>query len=190
AKAAQGKGGNITIKAEDVRLIEERRAIPGNRTNDIDASSESDPGIVTIKTGNPEPPRGLDQLPINLTDPSSLIVASCPRSGKISVDELGEFIVTGRGGIPASPFDPIIGQTIIADWVTLDDQTLSEIDHNLDNNQTLAPSTEKNSKPKRIVEAQGWMIGPDGTIILTSFPTDTTSPPKPWYHYLSCRDLN
>ncbi|NET65853.1 MAG: filamentous hemagglutinin N-terminal domain-containing protein [Moorea sp. SIO1G6] len=191
AKAAQGQGGEITIDAEDVRLIEERRAIPGNRTNDIDASSDSGPqGIVTINTGNLDPSRGLDQLPSNLTDPSSLIVASCPRSGKISVDELGEFIVTGRGGIPASPFDPIIGQTIIADWVTLDDQTLSEIDHN----QTLAPSTEKNSqqnsKPKRIVEAQGWMTGPDGTIILTSFPTDTTSPPKPWYHYVSCRDLN
>ncbi|NEO13121.1 MULTISPECIES: filamentous hemagglutinin N-terminal domain-containing protein [unclassified Moorena] len=191
AKADQGQGGEITIDAEDVRLIEERRAIRGNGTNDIDASSDSGPqGIVTINTGNIDPSRGLDQLPINLTDPSSLIVASCPRSGKISVDELGEFIVTGRGGIPASPLDPIIGQTIIADWVTLDDQTLSETDHNLDNNQTLAPSTEKNSKPKRIVEAQGWMTGPDGTIILTSFPTDTTSPPKPWYHYLSCRDLN
>ncbi|AOY83893.1 filamentous hemagglutinin N-terminal domain-containing protein [Moorena producens JHB] len=190
AKAAQGQGGEITIDAEDVRLIEERRAIPGNRTNDIDASSDSGPqGIVTINTGNLDPSRGLDQLPSNLTDPSSLIVASCPRSGKISVDELGEFIVTGRGGIPASPFDPIIGQTIIADWVTLDDQTLTEIDHNLDKNQTLAPSTQQNSQRKRIVEAQGWMIGPDGTIILTSFPTDTTSPPKPWYHYVSCRDL-
>ncbi|NEP51855.1 MAG: hypothetical protein F6K65_24905 [Moorea sp. SIO3C2] len=192
AKAGKGQGGQITINAEDVRLIEERKAIDGNRTNDIDASSDSGPqGIVTINTGNLDPSRGLDQLPINLTDPSSLIVASCPRSGKISVDELGEFIVTGRGGIPASPLDPIIGQTIIADWVTLDDQTLSEIDHN----QTLAPSTEhnsipQNSKPKRIVEAQGWMTGPDGTIILTSFPTDTTSPPKPWYHYVSCRDLN
>ncbi|WP_158517580.1 filamentous hemagglutinin N-terminal domain-containing protein [Moorena producens] len=194
AKAKEGLGGKITIDAEDVRLIEERTAMPGNGSNDIDASSESDPGIVTINTGNPEPPRGLDQLPSNLTDPSSLIVASCPRSGKISVDELGEFIVTGRGGIPVSPFDPIIGQTIIADWVTLDDQTLSETDHNLDKNQTLAPSTEHNSIPqnsqrKRIVEAQGWMTGPDGTIILTSFPTDTTSPPKPWYHYVSCRDL-
>ncbi|NEO92801.1 MAG: filamentous hemagglutinin N-terminal domain-containing protein, partial [Moorea sp. SIO3G5] len=191
AKAAQGQGGEITIDAEDVRLIEERRAIPGNGTNDIDASSDSGPqGIVTINTGNLDPSRGLNQLPINLTDPSSLIVASCPRSGKISVDELGEFIVTGRGGIPASPLDPIIGQSIIADWVTLDDQTLKETDNNLDNNQKLAPSTEQNSQPKRIVEAQGWMIGPDGTIILTSFPTDTTSPPKPWYHYFSCRDLN
>ncbi|NEO36219.1 MAG: filamentous hemagglutinin N-terminal domain-containing protein [Moorea sp. SIOASIH] len=186
AKAAQGQGGEITIDAEDVRLIEERRAIPGNGTNDIDASSDSGPqGIVTINTGNLDPSRGLNQLPINLTDPSSLIVASCPRSGKISVDELGEFIVTGRGGIPASPFDPIIGQSIIADWVTLDDQTLTEID----NNQSKTPSTEQNSQPKRIVEAQGWMIGPDGTIILTSFPTDTTSPPKPWYHYFSCQNL-
>ncbi|NEO42879.1 MAG: S-layer family protein [Moorea sp. SIO4A3] len=161
-----------------------------NRTNDIDASSESGPGIVTIKTGNLDPSRGLDQLPINLTDPSSLIVASCPRSGKISVDELGEFIVTGRGGIPPSPLDPIIGRTIIADWVTLDDETVTEID----NNDSNPPSTEQNSVPqksqrKRIVEAQGWMTGPDGTIILTSFPTDTTSPPKPWYHYFSCRDL-
>ena len=191
AKADQGKGGEITINAEDVRLIEEREAIDGNRTNDIDASSKFGlQGIVTINRGNIDPSRGLDQLPINLTDPSLLIVASCPKSGKVSVDELGEFIVTGRGGIPASPFDPIIGRTIIADWVTLDDETLSEIDHNLDNNQTFAPSTEQNSKPKRIVEAQGWMTGPDGTIILTSFPTDTTSPPKPWYHYLSCWDFN
>jgi len=191
AKADQGQGGQITIDAEDVRLIEERKAMPGNGTNDIDASSNSGTaGIVTVNTGNLEPSRGLDQLPSNLTDPSSLIVASCPRSGKVSVDELGEFIVTGRGGIPASPFDPIIGRTIIADWVTLEDQTLTEIDHNLDNNQTLATSTEQNYKPKRIVEAQGWMTGPDGTIILTSFPTDTTSPPKPWYHYVSCGDLN
>ena len=192
ANAAQGQGGEITIEAEDVRLIEERKAIEGNRTNDIDASSESGPqGIVTINTGNLDPSRGLNQLPINLTDPSSLIVASCPRSGKISVDELGEFIVTGRGGIPPSPFEPIIGQAIIADWVSLDDQILTETD----NNDSKAASTEQNSvpqksQPKRIVEAQGWMTGPDGTIILTSFPTDTTSPPKPWYNYLSCRDLN
>jgi len=184
AKAEQGQGGKVSINAPNILLLEERKAIPGNRSNDIDATSEA------INTGNIDPSRGLDQLPINLTDPSLLIVASCPRSGKVSVDQLGEFIVTGRGGIPASPLDPIIGQTIIADWVTLDDQTLSEIDHNLDNNQTLAPSTEQNSKPKRIVEAQGWMTGPDGTIILTSFPTDTTSPPKPWYHYVSCRDFN
>ena len=191
ANAAQGQGGEITIEAEDVRLIEERKAIEGNRTNDIDASSESGPqGIVTINTGNLDPSRGLNQLPINLTDPSSLIVASCPRSGKISVDELGEFIVTGRGGIPPSPFEPIIGQAIIADWVSLDDQILTETD----NNDSKAASTEQNSvpqksQPKRIVEAQGWMTGPDGTIILTSFPTDTTRPPKPWYNYLSCRDL-
>ncbi|AOW99275.1 hypothetical protein BJP34_07220 [Moorena producens PAL-8-15-08-1] len=133
AKAQQGKGGEITIDAEDVRLIEERQAVDKNRTNDIDASSESGPGIVTIKTGNLDPSRGLDQLPINLTDPSSLIVASCPRSGKISVDELGEFIVTGRGGIPPSPLDPIIGRTIIADWVTLDDETVTETDNNHSN---------------------------------------------------------
>ncbi|WP_287250703.1 LamG-like jellyroll fold domain-containing protein [Moorena sp. SIO4E2] len=67
AKAARGQGGEITIEAEDVRLIEEREAIEENRTNDIDASSESGPqGIVTINTGNIDPSRGLDQLPINL----------------------------------------------------------------------------------------------------------------------------
>ncbi|WP_293079360.1 filamentous hemagglutinin N-terminal domain-containing protein [Moorena sp. SIO3H5] len=185
AKAAQGQGGEITIDAEDVRLIEEREAIEGNGTNDIDASSESGPqGIVTINTGNLDPSRGLDQLPSNFSDLSSLIVASCRRSGKISGDQVDKFIVTGRGGIPPSPLDPIIGRTIIADWVTLEDQTGTEID----NNDSKAPSTEQKSQRKKIVEAQGWMTGPDGTIILTSFPTDTTSPPKPWYHYFSCRD--
>jgi len=185
AKAKQGQGGQITIEAEDVRLIEEREAIDGNRTNDIDASSESGPqGIVTINTGNLDPSRGLDQLPSNFSDLSSLIVASCPRSGKIAADQLDKFIVTGRGGIPPSPLDPIIGRTIIADWVTLEDKSRTETDNNGSN----APSTEQKSQPKRIVEAQGWMTAPDGTIILTSFPTDTTSPPKPWYHYFFCRD--
>ncbi|WP_407891590.1 hypothetical protein [Scytonema sp. NUACC26] len=51
ASASRGQGGNITIDAQRIFGLAQRRAILGNKTNDIDASSEfSNPGTVTLNT--------------------------------------------------------------------------------------------------------------------------------------------
>ncbi|NEP52161.1 MAG: S-layer family protein [Moorea sp. SIO3C2] len=111
------------------------------------------------------------ELPTTVVDPSTLIAASCADNVKVgSNNSTGdEFIITGRGGLPPSPLEPITSHTVIADWVTLDNSATENYQSKL-----TAASREESARKRprrRIVEAQGWLIGPDGTVILTAFPT-------------------
>jgi large exoprotein involved in heme utilization and adhesion len=103
ASAGQGNGGKITINADGIFGIKERKAIPGNRTNDIDASSEyGAPGTVILNTLL-DPSRGLSQLPEEPVDPTKQISQQCAARG----EDQNKFTITGRGGLPQSPTEVI-----------------------------------------------------------------------------------
>ncbi|NEO96978.1 MAG: S-layer family protein, partial [Moorea sp. SIO3G5] len=94
----------------------------------------------------------------------------------------------GRGGLPPSPLEPIISRTVIADWVTLDNSATQNYQ-----SQRHSPAAREESARKRprrrIVEAQGWLIGPDGTVILTAFPTTPEAWANSWRKSPSCEDI-
>jgi len=151
ASAQQGSGGKIDIDAAGIFGIEERRAIPGNRTNDIDASSEfGKAGQVTLSTLI-NPSQGLSQLPTQLVDPTRQIDSSCAARG----DNESKFTVTGRGGLPSTPSDLLTSDVVLDDFGTL---------------ATAKPTASEPVKPasssphKQLVEAQGWIIAADGTV--------------------------
>jgi large exoprotein involved in heme utilization and adhesion len=173
ANAVQGRGGNIQIQAAGIFGIEQRTAIPGNRTNDIDASSEyGAAGEVTLNT-QINPTQGLTQLPTQLVDPTRQIATECAASG----ENQNKFTVTGRGGLPQNPTEVISPDMVQDDFGT--QATFTQTRTNA------TPSPRSTNSPKQLVEAQGWIIASDGKVILTATAPNVT-PQDGWQTPANC----
>ncbi|HAX90183.1 MAG TPA: hypothetical protein DCY91_29060 [Cyanobacteria bacterium UBA11370] len=164
ANAFEGRGGNINITAQGVFGIDFRdRLTP---LSDITASSELGiDGVVQINTPNVDPSRGLVTLPANLVDASRLVAQGCRAGGGNIANKLGEFFITGRGGLPPSPGETLSSQAV---W-----QDLRPVATPIAHDDTEAAGYEE-SAPKQIVEAQGWVKSPDGQVILTAEAPNVT----------------
>jgi filamentous hemagglutinin family protein len=189
ANGFSGAGGQITItavnifgfvprnRADLVKLLnteDPNKLKPSNSdTNDITAFSQESPslnGIIQINSPDVDPSNGLVKLPISVIDTSRVIADSCNGSGKLA---RGKFTVTGRGGIAASPTEPLMADQVIADWITLD----SEIDNHVSKPNQAVISKQTNTQnhlhqvnsvnqSDEIVEAQGWVMNAEGNIVL------------------------
>jgi large exoprotein involved in heme utilization and adhesion len=126
-------------------------------TNDITAISQVNPnlsGQVSITPPQIDITAGLSPLPNNVTDPTNQINPNC--SAKAIANN--SFTSVGRGGIPATPKDPLNEQEIATNWVRL-------------NPQNTLPSTPIAATPassQQIVEAQSWRRERNGDIILVA----------------------
>ncbi|NEO75511.1 S-layer family protein [Moorena sp. SIO4G3] len=205
ANAQKGDGGRIDITLEglfNMKVLEDTSAFTDSDGKIIESlafeNNDSEIAAISFSSGQSGPvtrditnsAQDPENLPTSVVDPSALIVANCPRSGKVAVDELGEFIVTGRGGLPPSPLDPINQQSVLVDWITLDTEEekieeatstpTPEVSYLPMRGKRRTASTPTPSRPKKIVEAQGWTVGEDGTIILTAEPNNVT-PKSNWY---------
>ncbi len=170
ANAQEGPGGRIDITAQRIIGLEERD--PLTPLSDINASSEFgfDGVTETTELSPIDPTRGLTPLPVTLVDPTQLIDRSCAPGGAALESS---FVITGRGGIPTSPTDPLSSNDIVSEWVTLD----AEAEENQDTETEADPTS---ATPKRIIEAQGWIKTPDGQIILVAnAPTVLPQTPQP-----------
>ncbi|MEO0518525.1 MAG: hypothetical protein AAF171_14630, partial [Cyanobacteria bacterium P01_A01_bin.116] len=125
--------------------------------SDITASADSGlDGTVTI-----------ENLAENITpDRVELSAAIAASSDQLAIgcllDEEANFVITGRGGIPAGPRE-VISQGLI--WQ--DPRTAT--------NPTSGPVTLEEHPPSVIVEAQGWQRNEQGSIEL--FSTSDATPP-------------
>ncbi len=150
ANAFQGRGGNILITTDGIFGLEFRpRLTP---LNDITASSEFGlQGVVTIITPNVDPSKGVVSLPGNLVDASQQIAQGCRPPG-----EAGQFVATGRGGLPAMPGETIAGEALWED---------------VRNSSTTA---QTRGTPRDVAEglqptpAQGWVMDDRGNVTLVA----------------------
>ena len=172
ANAIGGDGGNVNITSEGLFGIE-RRDLSTN-LSDITATSERGvQGDININTPNVDPSRGLVQLPIAPIDASNQIARNCPISGNVA-GERGEFIVSGRGGMPSNPAEILGGETLLTD--------LAEIEGEGQGSRTTGETSDRTavspSAKTEIVEAQGWVVGADGKVRLTTDnPVEPHRPP-------------
>jgi filamentous hemagglutinin family protein len=175
AQANQGTGGNITITAPlGIYGIEERKANPGNRTNDIDASSEfGAPGQITINSLVIDPSQGLIELPTDTAAPQLDQTCSPTGSGK---NGKNEFTVTGRDGLPPSPTDILTPEQPLADLGTPINSTATQP----------TPTPTPPASPKPIVEAQGWIIDEQGNVTLVA-NVPTANSQGVWQPQVSCQ---
>ncbi|HEY9649818.1 MAG TPA: S-layer family protein, partial [Coleofasciculaceae cyanobacterium] len=177
ANAFQGNGGKVNITAQGILNIQFRPT----RTplNDITASSQfGAAGVVAINTPNVDPSRGLTSLPTDIVDPTGLIDRSCQAGGG---EEASAFTVTGRGGLPPNPNEPLGEEGLLDDL---------GVPVSSGNGQQSGVSTDwlisNSSTPAQIIEAQGWVKQPNGTVILVA-QTSSATPQSPRTNPASCQ---
>ncbi len=196
ANAFQGSGGKVTINATGIfglkprsrqeleRLLQTSDPIKLNPnqlpTSDITAISQTNPslnGEVNLNTPDTDPSRGIEELPIDIVDVSGLI------NQNLCVASQGsEFIVTGRGGLPASPYGVLSADTTWEDW-WISAQTQTKPTPTINN-----PTPQKQTESTAIMEAQGWVTDANGNVILTAKPVKVT-PKGNWLHPHDCQML-
>ncbi|MGK7890018.1 MAG: filamentous hemagglutinin N-terminal domain-containing protein [Leptolyngbyaceae cyanobacterium] len=131
-------------------------------TSDVTAISQVDTnldGEVFINVAGVDPSRGLAELPSGLVDGSDLIAEVCP-TGPGASDRLGNFTVTGRGGLPPTPANTPGTDDLFTDWVEY--PTGAEPDPGDDSSLEAVPDA--------IVEAQHWHVDDNNNIVLVASP--------------------
>ncbi|MEI2581861.1 two-partner secretion domain-containing protein [Scytonema sp. PRP1] len=178
ANASTGGGGKIKITSLSNFGIQERNrqdfiSLLGttdsnqlkpekSATNDITAFSQNSPtleGQVIINTPDIDPSKGFVELPTVLTDMSSAINTSCTA---IASAEGSKFIVTGRGGLPPSPNEPLSTDVV---WL---DTRLSAITTQQQAKQEPADLPQSKAEAIKIVPATGWVFNGKGQVTLIS----------------------
>jgi filamentous hemagglutinin family protein len=179
ANAFSGTGGKVNITTNGIFGIQSQPRL--TQFSDITASSELGvDGEVSLNTPEVDPARGLEELPESVVDVAGLInqnLCTAARQGS-------EFVVTGRGGLPVTPYDILQGGATWEDWYIGEEQGLSTAKPGRGNNQL----QQKNQESQQIAEAQGWIIANNGNVILTAKPAKVT-PQGTWLHPLDCRML-
>lgn len=174
AEGKNASGGNININTDVIAALGDSdisansenfrggqvridtQAIFGSSGSDITASGGTPElsGAVEINTPAVNPNPGLNLISLKLFDDSALVAFSCYRRGSDSA----QFVVTGRGGLPATPYDELSSRYDVADVRSLPATLPVQL---VGKNSTSEVSPE-------LVEASGWTIASDGKITLTA----------------------
>jgi len=125
-------------------------------------------GTVVLNTPDVDPTQDLVSLPITFIDISNQIDDSCSPNGSLASGE-NTFIVTGRGGLPLSPDEPLPPDTVVED---LGNYVEYEPTESIQSSPIMIDlESISEDKPRQIVEAQGWYRDAQGNVILTAEPT-------------------
>ena len=160
ANSIDFRGGNVIINAEGLFGIQFRDI--ASVFSDITATGANSElnGNVEIITPDIDPSRGLIELPENLVDASNQISNACtPRDSQFE----NEFLITGRGGLPMNPNEPLQETNTLEAWVRLKPQSENSASRINKPSATVA-SNNKIKKKNQIVEATGWIVDKDGNI--------------------------
>ena len=159
ADADRGNGGNINIAANSLFGIAQRPLNPN--TNDINASSRVTglDGIVNINILNLNPFQEVAELSQNVVEPEATTQQACEAQRQIAGSGL---TIEGKGGIPSEPGLPLDSHNLLFN----------------DTSQTIVPEPIKTSQGK-IQPARGVIVNPNGSIILTAYPTNNLNNQPP-----------
>ena len=147
ASAAGGQGGRIQIQADNVLGFSTQRI---DTSNIAATSTFGAQGIVTVTTLGNDPDRGLQPDPIVPSPPTLSQTCAGNRDRQAST-----FIDSGKGGVTPSASDPLRSSNLWSDPRVVDVPV----------NTSPLPSPV-------IVAAQGWKMGSNRTVILTSQSTN------------------
>jgi filamentous hemagglutinin family protein len=141
ADAFAGPGANITINAQGILFSEDSSIVSNGRRFETPPNIQLSPDL-------PMP---------EIIDSSMQITSSCAAFGKGG----SEFTVTGRGGLPPSPDEPLSGDVVWSD-TRLTDTALPQ--------RPKKPAAKPRSKPEAvaIVPATGWVFNGKGEVTLIS----------------------
>jgi large exoprotein involved in heme utilization and adhesion len=183
ANAFNGTGGKINLNSLSIfnftqrsreDLVRELRTDNPNelnpqqlQTNDITAFSLTNPtlgGQVTINTPDADQSLGLVELPTVLAETSNLIAdTGCDAIASTDSDtDKSKFTITGRGGLPPSPYEPLTTDVV---WL---DTRLSAITTQQQRSQGSTAKPPSKADVVEIVPATGWVFDGKGHVTLIS----------------------
>ncbi|BAZ10744.1 filamentous hemagglutinin outer membrane protein [Calothrix sp. NIES-4071] len=179
ARGSEVIGGNININADILALLEASRIAAdsanssgGNiniKTQGLFRSLDSSitaTGATRALSGNVnittlvDPSQGLVELNLGIVDASRLI-----NQDICAVSSQSSFTVTGRGGIASSPDNPAVSNFSWEDWRMLEVSKQQQTGLAVRNTSIV---NNNSPVPNQVVEAQGWVIDFDGTVMLTA----------------------
>jgi large exoprotein involved in heme utilization and adhesion len=186
ANAIEGRGGNIQITTQGLFLSPDSQ-ITASSDRGID-------GVVEINRPETDPSRGLVNLPEQVVDVTGLVAQGCSADGGKADRESSQFIVTGRGGLPPTPRETLSSDTILEDWGTpalTSAEPLPSRQRDAIENRSGTPAVSPHPTrptPAPLVEANGWVRGAKGEVILTA-SAPTVTPHSPWLPPAACNGL-
>ncbi|MDX2228028.1 MAG: filamentous hemagglutinin N-terminal domain-containing protein [Leptolyngbyaceae cyanobacterium bins.349] len=152
ASAIQGTGGRAVGTAFGIYGFRQFREL---RTPESDFTASSDIGFDGVLELNTQERDPLEGLPIVLTEPD---VAEGCRALRAGAGE-SKFILTNRGGLPMNPTEALDSDAVEVDLVTR-----SAVSTSPSARVAIAPPPKPTPEP--LIEAQGWIIDPNGTPVL------------------------
>ncbi|MCT7984214.1 S-layer family protein [Laspinema sp. A4] len=167
ANSQDFRGGQVNISAQGIFGIQ-FRPLPSDQTSDITATSERGAelsGIVRVNTPELDPTAALVPLETNFLDPSGQISSGCHGNEN-------SFTVVGRGGIPASPTDPLSEVRILTDLGSTQQDNIMP-------NQSQIPAPAKEYR-----EATQWQLNEQGQVVLVA------ATPNPSEREVLCTELS
>lgn len=198
ANAFTGSGGRVIVTAEGIFGLTPRSRAeleqllgttnprlldPANlASSDITAISRTNPqlnGQVIIQSPTTDPNQDAIALPENIVDASRLIAQGCA-SGSIAAQEIGSFVVTGRGGLPADPAEVLRSNQLLLDWATAEPPAA-----NSSATMAATSSAAETVAPRQVQEVQALALNPAGEVILLAAAEDTTAA-RDWQPVLTC----
>ncbi|NET78218.1 filamentous hemagglutinin N-terminal domain-containing protein [Okeania sp. SIO1F9] len=164
ANAIEGRGGNISINAEGV-FLDASSKITATSTLGID-------GTVDINT-QVDPTQGMIRLSATVIDPQSLVANNICAPTQAQ-KEGSSFVITGRGGLPPDPTQPLTVLRGMVEWETETFGYTSGVMRD-DKQPVVVYHRSEVEKLPEIRQAQGWVMTESGTIILTTTVTTVNS---------------
>ncbi len=182
ANAQGGDGGDINITAEALLGIEERRAIPGNRTNDIDASSEFGlDGNVTFNVPDTNNFQETAELSSNVISAQAVAEDACsPGAGESGL------VLLGKGGVPPTPDSPLSAAILLVDGKPITPK-FSQLNNQQTTQNITSPIQPMKTSVGDIYLARGVIVREDGTVTLTAYPTPGTPGYRPYQQKIACQ---
>ena len=147
ANAFQGRGGNIDINTQGLFRCQNCQ---------ISASSELGvDGVVEIFTPDNDTSLEVLDVPEQITQPEEVVAQVCPTTPQ---QARSEFTITGRGGLPPRPSEPLSSSALV------------RVDSSLSAEETL----EKTDTSKLPLPARGWYINDRGAVVLAAQVPNST----------------
>ena len=156
ANSENFRGGNIKIEAQGIFGTQFREKPTSKSDITATGASQDLRGTVEVNTPDINPNNELAELPS--IPIYSKLVQGCYSPGYAQ----NQFFIVGRGGLPPLPEDFLTPSAVRVDWVS----PQKNQDNSLPNTDIEVKTTTE--KPKRILEATGWIKNDKGEIIFTA----------------------
>ncbi|YAF98208.1 MAG: filamentous hemagglutinin N-terminal domain-containing protein [Nodularia sp. CChRGM 3473] len=172
ANSVNFRGGRVNIKAQGIFGTQLRNALTPKSDITATGASPELSGSVQITTPDVDPSQGLTQFPLNVSDVTNQIAQKCRTGGAIAQRQnQNQLIITGRSGIPSHPYEVLQSESVITNWVTVDDV------NNVAQNETNV--TKMATPGDALVEAQFWLFDSNGDVVLAAEVPKTVIPRSP-----------